>query len=81
MIENNCNHFATLYLYESGLVRRSFGGFLFSSLVAAKFKSQNHLSVKNDIRVILSKTKHQFDVVIDDRQEHPLHVNNIGVKN
>ena len=55
--------FATTYLCESG----------FSSLVAIKTRSRNRLNVKDDMRVALSKTKPQFDVLIEDKQEHPSH--------
>ena len=55
--------FATTYLCESG----------FSSLVVIKTKSRNRLNVKDDMRVALSKTKPQFDVLIEDKQEHPSH--------
>ena len=53
--------FATTYLGKSG----------FSSLVAIKTKSRNRLNVKDDMRVALSNTKPQFDVLIEEKQEHP----------
>ena len=55
--------FATTYLCESG----------FLSLVAIKTKSRNRLNEKDDLRVVLLKMKPQFDVLIEDKQEHPSH--------
>ena len=37
---------------------------------AIKTKSPNRLNVKGDMCVALSKTKPQFDVLIEDKQEH-----------
>ena len=55
--------FATTYLCDLG----------FSSLVAIKTKILNRLNLKDDMRVALSKTKPLFDVLIENKQEHPSH--------
>jgi hypothetical protein len=57
--------FATTYVYlsESG----------FSTLVTIKTKSRNRLDVQHDMRVALSKTTAQFNVLIQPKQQQPSH--------
>jgi hypothetical protein len=55
--------FATTHLSESG----------FSTLVTIKTKSRNRLNVQHDMRVALSKTTPQFNVLIQAKQQQPSH--------
>jgi hypothetical protein len=55
--------FATTYLIESG----------FSTLVTIKTKSRNRLDVQHDMRIALSKTIPQFNVLIQAKQQQPSH--------
>lgn len=55
--------FATTYLCEAG----------FSTLVSIKTKSRNRLNVADDMRLALSKTVPQFNVLIEAKQQHPSH--------
>lgn len=55
--------FATTYLCESG----------FSALVTIKTKSRNRLDVRHDMRVALSKTTPQFELLIQSKQQQPSH--------
>lgn len=55
--------FATTYLCEAG----------FSVLVSIKTKSRNRLNVADDMRLALSKTIPQFNVLIEAKQQHPSH--------
>lgn len=55
--------FATTYLCEAG----------FSVLVSIKTKSRNRLNVADDMRLALSKTVPQFNVLIEAKQQQPSH--------
>lgn len=55
--------FATVYLCETG----------FSTLVAIKTKQRNRLNVEHDMRVALSKTIPEFDLLINTKQQQPSH--------
>ncbi|KAL0879709.1 hypothetical protein ABMA27_003424 [Loxostege sticticalis] len=55
--------FATTYLCEAG----------FSALVSIKTKSRNRLNVADDMRLALSKTIPQFNILIEAKQQHPSH--------
>lgn len=55
--------FATTYLCEAG----------FSVLVSIKTKNRNRLNVTDDMRLALSKTSPQFDLLIAAKQQHPSH--------
>ena len=55
--------FATTYLCESG----------FSALVTMKTKTRNRLDVQHDMRVALSNTTPQFNVLIQDKQQQSSH--------
>jgi hypothetical protein len=55
--------FATIYLRESGL----------PTLVTIKTKSRNQFDVQHDMRVDLSKTTPQFNVLIQGKQQQSSH--------
>lgn len=55
--------FATTYLCEAG----------FSTLVSIKTKSRNRLNVADDMRLALSKSVPQFNVLVEAKQQHPSH--------
>lgn len=55
--------FATVYLCEAG----------FSTLVTIKTKHRNRLNVEHDMRVALSKTIPQFNLLIKEKQQQPSH--------
>jgi hypothetical protein len=55
--------FVTIYLCESG----------FLTLVTIKTKNRNRLDVQHDMRVALSKTTPQFNVLIQAKQQQPSH--------
>ena len=55
--------FGTTYLCEPG----------FSALLSIKTKQQSRLDAKDDVRVALSKTVPQFHVLVEDKQQQPLH--------
>lgn len=55
--------FPTTYLCEAG----------FSTLVSIKTKNQNRLEVKDDMRLALSKTAPQFDVIMKNKQQQMSH--------
>ena len=55
--------FVTTYLCESG----------FSALVTIQTKNRNRLDIRHDMRVALSKTTPQFNVLIQDKQEQHSH--------
>ncbi|GBP84666.1 Protein ZBED8 [Eumeta japonica] len=55
--------FATTYLCEAG----------FSILMSIKTKSRNRLNVADDMRLALSKTVPQINVLIEAKQQHPSH--------
>ena len=54
---------ATSYLCESGL----------SALFGIKRKQRNRLDVRDDMRVALSKTIPQFQVLVEKKQQQPSH--------
>jgi len=55
--------FATSYLCQSG----------FLALLAIKTKQRKRLDVEDDMRVALSKTIPQFHVLVEKKQQQPLH--------
>jgi hypothetical protein len=55
--------FATIYFCELG----------FSTLVTIKPKNGNQLDFQHDMRVALSKTTPQFNVLIQAKQQQPSH--------
>nr|XP_042913767.1 protein ZBED8-like [Parasteatoda tepidariorum] len=55
--------FATVYPCEAG----------FSTLVTIKTKHRNRLKVEHDMRVALSKTIPQFNLLIKEKQQQPSH--------
>ncbi|CAG9570793.1 unnamed protein product [Danaus chrysippus] len=55
--------FATTYLCEAG----------FSIMMSIKTKSRNRLNVADDMRLALSKTVPQINVLIEAKQQHPSH--------
>ena len=55
--------FATTYLFESG----------FLTLVILKTKARNELDVKDDMRLALSKTQPNIEMLSDALQAHPSH--------
>ena len=55
--------FATTYLCEAA----------FSALVTIKTKHRNRLDVQHDLRVALSKTRPQFCLLVQDRQQQASH--------
>ena len=62
-----------LECFSSNVVMRAR---IFILVVATKSNSQNRLNVGHDVRITQSKTKPQFDALIDNEQEHPLHKKN-----
>lgn len=55
--------FVTTYLCEAG----------FSALVVIKTKKRSRLEVEEDMRVALSKTQPQFNLLVQERQQQPSH--------
>lgn len=55
--------FATTYLCEAG----------FSVLVSIKTKNRNRLNVADDMRLAISYTSPQFNVLVEAKQQHPSH--------
>ncbi|GFR20783.1 protein ZBED8 [Trichonephila clavata] len=55
--------FATVYICEAG----------FSTLVTIKTKHRNRLNAEHDMRVALSKTIPQFNLLIKEKQQQPSH--------
>jgi hypothetical protein len=55
--------FVTIYLCESG----------FLTLVTIKTKNLNRLDVQHDMRVALSKTTPQFNILIQAKQQQHSH--------